>query len=230
MGTFEKLGILVIVVIIVMIMAVAIYQWGGPESQLDFGSFASPGAAAEKDPPLEVDYLPVGHGFPHGRREPAEGRPAVPDTLRIPNGNGERRSAASTAQRPAHNRRGIPEVYVVESGDILWKVVVQKWKLSDRFLRSIQQANPTVSLAKVTPGMRLRIPDPTPYFRVVKQTPGKRARTSYRTYRVQEGDDLWHISRKHLGSAMRYKEILRLNPGISPKRLRAGQILRLPPS
>jgi phage tail protein X len=29
MGTFEKLGILVIVVIIVMILAVAIYQWGG---------------------------------------------------------------------------------------------------------------------------------------------------------------------------------------------------------
>ena len=29
MGSFEKLGILVIVVIIVMILAVAIYQWGG---------------------------------------------------------------------------------------------------------------------------------------------------------------------------------------------------------
>lgn len=29
MGTFEKLGILVIVIIIVMILAVAIYQWGG---------------------------------------------------------------------------------------------------------------------------------------------------------------------------------------------------------
>ena len=32
MGTFEKLGILVIVVIIVMILAVAIYQWGGAGS------------------------------------------------------------------------------------------------------------------------------------------------------------------------------------------------------
>ncbi len=76
MGTFEKLGILVIVVIIVMIMAVAIYQWGGPESQLGLGPFT----AEEKDPPLEVDYLRTGH-------EPAEGRPAaIPDTLRIPNG------------------------------------------------------------------------------------------------------------------------------------------------
>ena len=134
------------------------------------------------------------------------------------------RTAASTAHRPAHNRRGIPEVYVVQSGDILWKVVVKKWRLSERFLGSIQQANPSVRLDKVTPGMRLRIPDPTPYFRDVASA----VRTSYRTYRVQEGDDLWHISRKHLGSAMRYKEILRLNPGISPKRLRAGQILRLP--
>ncbi len=113
---------------------------------------------------------------------------------------------------------------MVQSGDILWLVVVKKWGLSERFLRSIQQANPSVRLAKVMPGMRLRIPDPTPYFRDVAAA----VRTSYRTYRVQEGDDLWHISRKHLGSAMRYKEILPLNPGISPKRLRAGQILRLP--
>jgi LysM repeat protein len=38
MGTFEKLGILVIVVIIVMILAVAIYQWGGagaPETTVE---------------------------------------------------------------------------------------------------------------------------------------------------------------------------------------------------
>ncbi len=68
MGTFEKLGILVIVVIIVMIMAVAIYQWGGPESQLDFGPFTavSPAGAAEPDPPLEVDYLPAGVPGPSG--------------------------------------------------------------------------------------------------------------------------------------------------------------------
>ena len=217
MGTFEKLGILVIVVIIVMIMAVAIYQWGGPESQLDFGAFTavSPAAAAEQDPPLEVDYLP------DAGREPAAGPAAVPDSLRIPNG---RRSVEAPEHMPAPDRRGIPEIYVVKKGDILWKVVVQKWGLSERFLSEVKQANPKVRLARVKPGMRLRIPDPTAYFRGAAPA----VRTSYRTYRVQEGDDLWHISRKHLGSAMRYKEIVRLNPGIKPKRLRAGQMLRLP--
>ena len=116
MGTFEKLGILVIVVIIVMIMAVAIYQWGGPESQLDFGPFtaASPAGAAEPDPPLEVDYLPA------TAPEPAAGR--VPDSLRIPNG---RRPVDARTLTPAPGRRGVPEIYVVESGDILWKVVVK---------------------------------------------------------------------------------------------------------
>ena len=34
MGSFEKLGILVIVIIIVMILVVAIYQWGGAEFEL----------------------------------------------------------------------------------------------------------------------------------------------------------------------------------------------------
>ena len=100
MGTFEKLGILVIVVIIVMIMAVAIYQWGGPESQLDFGPFTavSPAAAAEQDPPLEVDYLP------DAGRESAAGRAAVPDSLRIPNG---RRSVEAPGHMPAPDRRGL---------------------------------------------------------------------------------------------------------------------------
>ena len=37
MGTFEKLGILVIVVIIVMILAVAIYQWGGAATEPVYG-------------------------------------------------------------------------------------------------------------------------------------------------------------------------------------------------
>ena len=35
MGSFEKLGILVIVIIIVMILAVAIHQWGGAPGDLE---------------------------------------------------------------------------------------------------------------------------------------------------------------------------------------------------
>lgn len=63
MGTFEKLGILVIVVIIVMILAVAIYQWGGA---------AEPAAQTRDLPdPLTIRYL-----------EELETQPVEPETRR----------------------------------------------------------------------------------------------------------------------------------------------------
>ncbi|MGQ0614755.1 MAG: LysM peptidoglycan-binding domain-containing protein [Planctomycetaceae bacterium] len=51
-GSFEKLGILVIVVIIVMILAIAIYQWGG--AGLEPAGYG-PVTAASQDGPLERD-------------------------------------------------------------------------------------------------------------------------------------------------------------------------------
>jgi peptidoglycan DL-endopeptidase LytF len=48
------------------------------------------------------------------------------------------------------------------------------------------------------------------------------------TYKVQRGDTLSSIAKLKLGSAGRYPEILALNPGLDPKRLRVGQSLALP--
>ena len=72
MGTFEKLGILVIVVIIVMILAVAIYQWGGA---------AEPAAQTPDLPdPLTIRYLEELEAQPEPRPEedPAEGADTWP--------------------------------------------------------------------------------------------------------------------------------------------------------
>ena len=69
MGSFEKLGILVIVVIIVMILAVAIYQWGGAGGE----EVGPEGYAA---PPLKVvDYI-----SDQEKRAKAEADRAAPDT------------------------------------------------------------------------------------------------------------------------------------------------------
>ncbi len=58
----------------------------------------------------------------------------------------------------------------------------------------------------------------------VDPTTGRRAIT------VSSGDTLREISRKFLGDASRYNEILRLNPRMKrPEDLREGQVLILPP-
>ena len=50
------------------------------------------------------------------------------------------------------------------------------------------------------------------------------------TYLVAEGDSLWSIASKQLGSGKRYKEILALNPQITKDTILAiGTTLKLPP-
>jgi len=48
-------------------------------------------------------------------------------------------------------------------------------------------------------------------------------------YRVRDGESLSTISERELGTFKRYKEILALNPGIEPRKLPAGDVLRMPP-
>ncbi len=47
-------------------------------------------------------------------------------------------------------------------------------------------------------------------------------------YRVQNGDSLTTISERELGTFRRFKEVLALNPGIKPRSLQAGDVLRMP--
>lgn len=55
-----------------------------------------------------------------------------------------------------------------------------------------------------------------------------RAPTSGRSTTVKKGDTLSSIAKRELGSANRHGEILALNPGVDPNRLRVGQTLKLP--
>ncbi|MGE4603081.1 MAG: LysM peptidoglycan-binding domain-containing protein [Planctomycetota bacterium] len=48
------------------------------------------------------------------------------------------------------------------------------------------------------------------------------------SWTVRPGDSMWKIARDVLGDARRMSEIISLNPGVSPERLREGQIIRLP--
>jgi LysM repeat protein len=203
MGSFEKLGILVIVVIIVMILAVAIYQWGAtgvdtiPETVPVIGDPET--LIVDFDDPLRD---PSGAAQGGGAT-----RPPAPD---------------SAKQWPG----GIPKKYTIKDRDILWKLVVESWQLRESFIAAIKKANPRVSdVAQLRPGDTLVIPDPTGYRKSDKKAPRK---GKHRVYEIQEGDTLETISRNNLGTKTRWKEIQALNPGLKPKNLKLGAKILIP--
>ena len=199
MGTFEKLGILVIVVIIVMILAVAIYQWGGTgESPL-----AVPGAGEGGETLIIPNVDPFDRS---GRSEGA--------TKDAPDADGDQWAT------------GHPKEYEIHKGDNLWDLV-QRWKLSESFVDAIRRANPGKDMKKLKPGDVIRIPNPRNYAKKTK-APGPKRTPSTRSYEVQEGDTLGEIASKHLGSAQRWQEITKLNPGVKPTNIRPGMKLLLP--
>ena len=200
MGSFEKLGILVIVVIIVMILAVAIYQWGGAggdEVGPGYTSFSGEAAA----PPLTVDYISE-----HGERAKPDTKGATPDTW------------------PG----GIPRRHVIRKGDKVWKLVVRTWGLKESFIAAIESANPRLDIKMLQVGVVLTIPDPGPYRRAARKRGGAGKPSLARRYEVQIGDTLETIASEHLGSKARWPEIVACNQGLSPRRLMPGQEIRLP--
>lgn len=60
------------------------------------------------------------------------------------------------------------------------------------------------------------------------QAGAQSSRAAACSHRTIKGDTLGRIAARHLGSARRWPEIVRLNPGVTPKALRIGQVLTLP--
>jgi nucleoid-associated protein YgaU len=210
MGSFEKLGILVIVVIIVMILAVAIYQWGGTgvDPALSVGmAGGAPSLVVQNKKPREKSFLDEAE---------SGGQPAE-----------EERPHADPA--PASDgetwRGGIPRSYTVQPGDSMWVVVVKRWKLKEAFVDAIARANPKTDMRKLRPGNAVRIPNPEAYWPGGKSL---RPRGDMRVYEVAEGDMLESIALEHLGRRSRWREILDVNPGLNPKKMRPGQRIYLP--
>jgi len=220
MGSFEKLGILVIVIIIVMILVVAIYQWGGAEFELAPEAlrvpYAGPALVDNPNRPSESDLDDLIDA--ERRRRGGSDRAA--------GGAGDQE--AGGAKTPAKSRRGVPEVYRVQRNDSAWKLV-RRWGLKDSFIQRIAAANPKVRIRLLQVGQLLVIPNPKGHFRGSSKSKAEpRAKGGYRTYRVKEGDSFWTIAKHQLGDALRGDEIQRLNPRVSAKRMRPGMVLKIP--
>jgi nucleoid-associated protein YgaU len=203
MGSFEKLGILVIVVIIVMILAVAIYQWGGDGSVAEY-----PVIEPRAEEPLVVDL---------DERQPVE--PQVPRLL-VPQANPAEPSNTWLG--------GIPRRYEIQRNDNLWDLVRKEWRLRESFIDEVKRANPGVDWKRLMPGKKLNIPDPTGHARGDKSPKPAEKAAATRSYQIQVGDTLELIARKHLGAKSRWREIATLNPEVEAKRLRPGQEIRIP--
>ncbi len=213
MGSFEKLGILVIVVIIVMILAVAIYQWGGTEDPIPAG--AGFGSRAQSGTEMRI-------------KGSAEKR--VREKYYVPDTDTDEAGGAGLAVATRNTWAGdIPKFHRVRHGDVVWKLVVNHWRLKESFSDAITRANPDLDMKLLRPGQMIRIPNPKAY----RIAPAKRKspavdRRNLRRYEVQEGDSLGSIAQQHLGGASRYAEIIELNPGLKPRNLRPGQKIFLP--
>jgi len=62
----------------------------------------------------------------------------------------------------------------------------------------------------------------------VVRTPEPAADPGYRIVTVQSGDSFYRIAERELGNPALYKEIIRLNPSVDPRRIKAGDEIRIP--
>lgn len=92
---------------------------------------------------------------------------------------------------------------------------------------------PALSAAHAAPpDSQPRAPAVAPAVATPQATPDTQpeATGTGRTYTAREGDELWSIAEAHLGSGERWRDLLTVNPGLTPtSRLTEGQELQLPP-
>lgn len=131
-------------------------------------------------------------------------------------------------------------VHVVATGETLSQIS-EKCLGTCRRWKEIQVLNGIDDPASIYVGMKLRLPSSTevqvkgvsavsnaPNAANAASPPKAATPAPGGTYVVKPGDVLSVIAERELGSSKRWPEIVALNPGIDPKRLFQGAVLRLP--
>lgn len=111
-------------------------------------------------------------------------------------------------------------IYEVVAGDELWDIAERELGAGERW-REIVALNADIDASlRITPGQRLRIPQPA------EPTPTEDVPTVV----VARGDSLWAIADRLLGDGDRWPEIYRLNRGLisDPDSIDIGWVLKIP--
>lgn len=153
---------------------------------------------------------------------------------------GQELAAEREAEQRQRSRQGVP-VYVVQKNEVLGKIV-QRELGSVKRQQEVIDLNPGLNPDRITEGLKLRMPPdwrgagaaiatladtPEPKREAAKPE-APRAPSGSRPYVVKDGESLWRIAERQLGSGGRYREIEALNAGIEGGRIRAGQRIFLP--
>ncbi|MFQ5490056.1 MAG: LysM peptidoglycan-binding domain-containing protein [Phycisphaerae bacterium] len=120
--------------------------------------------------------------------------------------------------------------HTVQKGDTL-AILAEIYYGSQRLTNLLLDANPGLNPKRMMVGTVLNVPPAGS----VTPAPAKPARSALpgagRSYTVTRGDSFYVIARDRLGDAKRWSELFELNKDLvkgDPKKLRPGQVLRLP--
>ena len=209
MQRIERYGVIALVFLLVTIMAVAL--WGQREEQ-GLLSFLNKG----EQPPEE--------------EAKKGGKVAVPI-----DGNRRPRSYLPINQGSAAQREGSPSRrsnarhMVPESPPSAYRPPSSEAFTAPPERRSDEGRAPAWKSITPEPGTEREPARETP--RVAEpRTRNRQAQPRERSAQVviRRGDTLSHIAQRELGSAQRWREILAVNEGLDPMRLREGTVLRMP--
>jgi nucleoid-associated protein YgaU len=138
-------------------------------------------------------------------------------------GEGARKEEPPAVSPPAAPK---PRTYKVKDGDTFDGIA--KRELGDANLRTeIARLNPGLDPRRLQLGQTIQLPGVGAGSGAAAQPASPRPGV-YRTYTVGKGDTLEGIARAELGSVSRLPELMGLNAGIEPRKLRIGQKIKLP--
>ncbi len=113
--------------------------------------------------------------------------------------------------------------------------ISQSFYGSTRYWKKILEANPGAT-QMIRPGQRLRIP---PRSEVVAGSSGGESGSDgeplsvpsgWKTHKIRPRDTLSEISTRFYGTSRHWDKIAQANPGINPRSLSVGEVLRIPPA
>lgn len=253
MGQLEKYGLYVLCLVIFLILGVTI--WGGGDAQPGNRSPAvpilAPGGSGQTAPPAtqaaalsrSLEEL-LSSGAPTGQG--GGGKSTGSNTGGKQGGTaeasaqlgGETAPGASPAGGGANDPSAKPPsnepgrvAYRVQEKDTLESVA--RTKLGNAALwPEIQKLNPGLEPTKMRAGKEIWLPTGPALGSLDKAktaaAPIAPVAAGSRTYTVKKGDNYERIAINELGSKKRTQELIDLNPGIDPTKLRPGHRLALP--
>ncbi len=250
MGQLERYGLYVLCVVIVLILGVAI--WGGDPAEattgVDLDTIAQQVdddwgqtelGSADLDATIAPPAAPPGDGFfENGSAGSSSNELDIggdfEEVTTVEQGTANPQPTVSEPPRqaPANTTANntapvsMPQLrkYKVRKGDTMERIAKRELG-SIKYVKRIQELNPGVVPEKMQLGQELTLP----WVEGASSPDPDAATAAWRNYTVKKDDTAYDISIEVYGTARHMKKILQANGIKDPKRLKPGQVLRIPP-